>query len=548
MTQQTDLESASGKLCVPIVADTVDRMVVETNTAVVKRNAEMVELRLDYLTALDAAAARRVVLEAKKNPVEVIATCRMAAEGGRYTGDERLRANLLAEAVRAGADYVDVEYRAWSTEAFRQSDLAVLLKTPTDAADAHDVAASSTRLILSAHDFENTPTDLPNTFEKIAREPCDVVKVACQAERITDSLAMLDALRVAVERRPTIALSMGEAGVMTRILAGKFGAMLTFASLAEGAESAPGQVTLGQMRDLYRFSEIGPRTQLYGVIGCPVAHSMSPAILNAAFGTTGHDGVYLPLRIESPYEELAAFLDGCLARPWLGLRGCSVTIPHKQNLLRYVAERGGQIEPLTERIGAANTLCIEPGHRDDGSDARVSACNTDYRGAMDALLAGMGRPESALSDAHVLVLGAGGAARAIVAGLRDAGARVTIRNRTADKARQLAEEFQAEAQPWDPRSHIEADVIINCTSIGMWPDTDATPLPKTDLSERTIVFDTIYNPLETRLLREARQLGCTTIDGLAMFVNQAAAQFKLWIGRTAPVDVMRDVALKRLSR
>jgi len=541
---RTDSETPKSKLCVPIVADTVERMVADAHAAI-DRGAEMVELRLDYLGALDAATAQRLVTQVKKIPVEVIATCRMAVEGGRYAGDERVRADVLAAAARAGADYVDVEHRAWGTEAFQQSGLAAILRTPADVRGVTDPPA---RLILSAHDFERTPTHLPESFGKIARESCDVVKVACQANRITDSLAMLDALRGSAASRPTIALSMGEAGLMTRTLAGKFGAMLTFAALTEGSESAPGQVTVAQMRDLYRWSAVGPETQVYGVIGCPVAHSMSPAILNAAFGAAGHDGVYLPLRVEPAYEELAAFLDGCLARPWLNVRGFSVTIPHKQNLLRYVSQRGGEIEPLAARIGAANTLCIEVSRREDNTDTRVAAYNTDYRGAMDALLAGMGQPESALNDARVVVLGAGGAARAIVAGLRDAGARVTICNRTAAKANALADEFEAETHPWDRRGRLEADVIVHCTSIGMWPDTDATPLPDVDLPSRTVVFDTIYNPIETRLLREAGRCGCTTIDGLAMFVNQAAAQFKLWTGRPAPVEAMRKVALERLKR
>jgi len=225
-----------------------------------------------------------------------------------------------------------------------------------------------------------------------------------------------------------------------------------------------------------------------------------------------------------------------------------VTIPHKRHLLQFIEQRGGEIEPLTQRIGAANTLCVEPGQREDGSDTRVSAYNTDYRGAMDALCSGMNTSESGLRGAAVAVLGAGGVSRAIVAGLCDRGCKVTIYNRTAGKAQRLAEEFGATARPWEQRNQLEADVVINCTSIGMWPGIDDTPLPDMKFSKRTVVFDTVYNPIDTRLLCEARACGCRTIDGVAMFVNQAAAQFSWWTGQSAPVEVMRDVVVKRLSR
>jgi len=287
---------------------------------------------------------------------------------------------------------------------------------------------------------------------------------------------------------------------------------------------------------------------VYGVIGCPVAHSMSPAIHNAAFAETDYNGVYLPLRIEPDYASFKAFVDFCIARPWLNLRGCSVTIPHKENLLRYVEERDGFIEPLARRIGVANTLVIEPGRAADGSDAKTSAYNTDYRGALDALCTGMGIASAALKDASVAVLGAGGVSRAIVAGLSDCGAQVTIYNRTREKAERLAAEFGATALPNEQRAQNTADAIINCTSIGMWPEVEGTPLPKEGLRHRPAVFDTVYNPVETRLLREARAAGCTTIDGVTMFVNQAVGQFERWTKQKAPIETMRNIVLEQLSK
>ena len=529
-------------LCATLTSSTTSGMIDEIRKAV-KAGADMIELRLDYLSEHHGTSVRALMAEAQlRFPGRTIVTCRLAEEGGHWDADESGRISLMELAGLAGADYLDFEYEAWRRSANIRQKIGLVCQV-----DADD-SRPRRQLILSKHDFERTPADLVAILDTLAGEPCHIVKLACKAEKITDSLTMLDALRISAPKRPTIAISMGEPGILARVLAAKCGAFLAFASLKAGKESAPGQISLADMRTLYRWGNLNEHTKVYGVIGCPVVHSMSPAILNAAFGEIGYNAVYLPLRIEPNYADFKAFVDGCIVRPWLDLRGASVTIPHKENLLRYVAERNGDIEPLARRIGAANTLCIEPGQRENGSDARVSAFNTDYRGAMDALCAGMETTPEDLKGGSVAVLGAGGAGRAIVAGLRDAGCAVTIYNRTADKARRLADEFHAVARPWEQRNDIEADVIINCTSIGMWPNVDESPLPEPPRSDRVVVFDTVYNPIETRLLAEARARGCRTIDGVSMFVNQAAAQFRQWTGGSAPLDAMRRIVLLRLPR
>ena len=554
-------------LCVPLTADHCPQMAEQIAQAT-RLGADMVELRLDHLRDPDLDAIHALMSRAGQFAVGVIVTCRLAEEGGNFTGSEEHRVKLFEVAALVGGDYVDVESAAWRRSA--------LLRERIDALRQARDPSRPLKLILSRHDFEKTPPDLSNILEDIAREPCDVVKLATKAESIVDSLRVLDALRESAAKRPTIALAMGEAGLLSRVLAGKFGALLTFASLETGQESAPGQVTIADMLGLYRYNSIGPATAVYGVIGCPIGHSMSPAIFNAAFGEIGCDAVYLPLRVEPPYEAFAAFVDNCLSRPWLNMSGCSVTIPHKENLLRYVAERGGEVEPLARRIGAANTLQIQaagcpgvpraaclpvsqvealagkpplaPGEVRGEGPASLSACNTDYRGAMDALCAGIGCTREELGRLSVAVLGAGGVSRAIVAGLRDCGCQVTIYNRTFDRAKMLAAEFGAEARPLEQAADHGADVIINCTSIGMWPNVDDTLLPADALIGKPVVFDTIYNPIETRLLREARLRGCRTVDGVSMFVGQAAAQFERWIGRPAPLDIMRGILRRRLGR
>ncbi len=528
------------KLCVPLTGATCERM-MEDLQAAQAAGADMVELRLDYLHDHSELAIRSLMAAADRFPGEVIVTCRLASEGGHWDGDESQRVSLIELAGLCGADYIDFEYEAWRRSANVRQKIGLVCEIDgqTD--------RPRRRLILSKHDFERTPTNLDTVLADLRAEPAHVVKLACKANRATDAVRMLDALRVSARTRPTIALAMDEPGIVARVLARKFGALLTFASLEAGRESAPGQLGIEQMRSLYRWDAILEDTFVYGVIGCPVAHSMSPAIMNASFAAAGHNGVYLPLRIEPPYDDFASFVGGCIARPWMDLRGCSVTIPHKENLLRFVAEREGDIEPLAARIGAANTLHVEPGSHEDGSDARVAAYNTDYRGAMDALLSGLNGTGRDLADAAVAVLGAGGASRAIVAGLVDAGARVTLYNRTAQRAAQLAEDFGATALPWEQRDRLQADVVVNCTSMGMWPDVDDSPLPEAALRTDMVVFDTVYNPIETRLLREARLRGCRVIDGVAMFVGQAAAQFRLWTGRAAPTNLMREVVVRELG-
>ncbi len=532
------------RLCVSLIGSTCRRM-MEDMQAAAAAGADMVELRLDCLEDWDPAGIDALLEAAGRFPGEVVATCRRSAEGGHCDEEETLRVSRLEYVGLSDAvDYVDFEYESLKASPNIRQKIGLICGPGLNPA-----GRPKRRLILSRHELNATPPwyTLRFMLDAMGREGAAAIKLACRAENIVDALHMMDALHYSVPARPTIALAMGEPGLITRVLARKLGAFLSFASLEEGREAAPGQVSIDRMRRLYRWDAIGPETRVYGVIGCPVAHSMSPAIMNAAFAAAGIDAVYLPLRVEPGFEALAAFLTGVLRRPWLHPRGFSVTIPHKQDLLRFVDRRDGVVEPLARRIGAANTLLIEPGEHLDGADAKLHALNTDYRGALEALCEGLAcRPED-LRDTPVAVLGAGGVSRAIVAGLRDWGCRVTIYNRTRDKAEALAAEFGAAARPFEDCARHDARVVINGTSIGMWPEVDAGPMPPEGLAGRPLVFDTVYNPMETRLLRDARERGCQTVDGVAMFVRQAAAQFELWTGRPAPTDIMRAVVVEHLS-
>jgi 3-dehydroquinate dehydratase type I len=322
--------------------------------------ADAVELRLDCLSSLPGEEQLRALLA--EAPLETIVTCRPKAEGGRYEGDEAARLALLGRAAELGAAWIDVEAAT----------------APTD--------RPAGRVILSRHDFAGCPADLDALAADLDAAPAAASKLAFVAAGPEDALRAFDVLRAA--RKPAIALAMGEPGVISRILARKFGALGTFAALARGAESAPGQPTLQEMIALYRWEAIGPGTTLFGVIGCPVAHSMSPAIHNAAFAAAGLDAVYVPLLIQPGEASFRRFLDALRARPWMNWRGLSVTIPHKENALAYVG--AATCAELARKIGAVNTLTLEP----DGS---LRGDNTDYAGAMDALCGGTGVAREALA-------------------------------------------------------------------------------------------------------------------------------------------------------
>jgi len=516
-------DSAASKtlLAVSIVAETAEEMLRRAEAAR-RAGADIVELRLDWLSQPTPQTVRHLVAN---RPCPIICTARPVWEGGRFAGAEDERIRLLEAAATAGSDYIDIELKTWKNSSEVRTKIAEVRRTGE---------ARRTRLIISLHDFQATPADLNAIFEELAETRADVVKVATHAQHICDSIRMLDAVRAS--RKPAIGICMGPAGVITRVLAGKVGAMLSFCSLQAGSESAAGQIPIGEMLDLYRFRRISTETAVFGVIGCPVGHSMSPLLHNTAYAELGLDAVYLPLHVEPQAESFTAFVDAALARPELRFHGFSVTIPHKLNALKRADWR----EPLAEKIGAANTLQIT-------ETGQVRAYNTDYAGALRALCEGMGISEQALKDRRVAVLGAGGAARAIVAGLVDRGCRVTIYNRTHQKAVDLARQFGCAAARWEDRAQLDAEILINCTSVGMWPDVEQMPIPPEALKPGMVVFDTVYNPPETALLKEAERRGCLTIDGVAMFVHQAAMQMQIWFGKSPSLEKMRELVLRRLS-
>ena len=440
---------------------------------------------------------------------------------------------MLKYAALLGAAYVDVE----------------VLASPYFFAAGGPPIPPTTRVILSHHDYARTPDPdaLAQLIDDMHAAGADVAKIATTAVRDADAAAVLNL--AATARAPTIALAMGEAGVATRILAPKYGGHLTFGALGAGRASAPGQPTLADLVHRYRLPTMTPSTTILGVIGNPVSHSRSPALHNAALAAAGVDGVYLPFKVDSLPDFLTAFD----APDW---RGFSVTIPHKVAALAAASEA----DASAASIGAANTLVRLPG-------GGLKAYNTDASaavGAIEVRLASSGgggaSSTSPLAGLTVVVLGAGGAARAAAFGSARAGAAVVVAARNPDAAASLAADVVAGVPGASARGvalgevasgRVSGDVLANTTPVGMAtaadPRPETSPIPASALPGYRLVFDAVYTPVDTRLLRDAKAAGVATADGVEMFVRQAADQFALFTGVEAPLDVMREAVLASLK-
>jgi 3-dehydroquinate dehydratase / shikimate dehydrogenase len=501
-------------LCVPIFVHTLEQARGDL-AAAVAAGAEMIELRLDAMD--DRRGWEELLLE---RPVPLIVTCRSQAEGGLYRGSEENRLNLLQAAAASGACYVDVELAA-----------------------GREIAAESL-LILSSHDFAGRPRRLHNLLLEMDQIGCDVKKIAWTARSIRDNLEAFEILQR--QSKPTIALCMGQAGVISRILAKKFGAFLTFASLDEQSATADGQISIGQMKGLYRWDKINRKTKIHGVVAHPVGHSLSPAVHNAGFNAVGYDGLYVPLLVNPGYESFKAFMETFVPFEGLDLCGLSITLPHKENALRYLKEKGAEVEDLAAHIGAVNTIAIDRG----GPRPQLRGFNTDYAAILDSITTARRCERRDLAGMTVGVLGAGGTARTAVAALTGCKAKVIIFNRTLAKAKPLADEFAAGVLPLADAASSGCQILINATSVGMHPNIDKSPIGgfPPQLGGELLVFDTIYNPMKTKLLREAEAAGAKVAGGVEMFVRQAAAQFTAWTGQAAPLEAMRSVVQRQLNR
>ena len=475
--------------------------------ALVGRDGFLIELRLDFYADLsrDTLSAALAVYG-----TECVVTCRHPDEGGknpRLSDAERLA--FLQQAADFGVRYVDIEART-PRGSFRKG---------------------RAQLILSCHDFNAVPsaTELAAKWAAMTSDAdADVIKLAATPQSMLDGVRLLNLLIASRDtKRPAIMLGMGEFGLWTRVCGPLFSSPLTYARGESAPGTAPGQLTWRTLDELYRYRQIRPGWPVYGVIGNPIGHSLSPLLHNTAFRLLNRDGLYLPFKVDGDAAEFVrAFAP-------LGIRGLSVTIPHKETVGAACTE----IDPIAASIGAVNTLILKP-------DGKWSAANTDAFAAAQALEQASG----SLKGKRVLILGAGGAARAVAFGVRELGATVLVANRTRSRAEALARESGSQVIDLNDLATQNLDAIVNTTPLGMHPNTDASPLEKEQIPQGSIVFDTVYNPLRTRLLNNAAESGCKTVEGWVMFVGQGLRQFELWTGQSAPREQLEQVLLNALKQ
>jgi 3-dehydroquinate dehydratase / shikimate dehydrogenase len=482
------------KVCLAVTGEEPEDM-LETAESLVLENS-FLEFRLDYLKQPAAALLKLRRFLDTHQYATAIATCRREANGGKYKGSLASQLEILGKAASAGCQIVDLELES------------ALKAKPEALARLRSRAA----LIVSFHDFRATRS-LEPTLQKMVNFPADFYKVVTTATTLSDNVTMMKFLQTESDQHALIGLCMGEQGIISRVLGVRAGSVFTFAAVSADRKTAPGQVSARELRGIYRIEQLDAATRVYGVAGDPIQHSLSPVIMNTALRRENVNGVYLALHAKTVKD-----LIHCVRE--IPIHGLSITMPYKAAILPYL----DNTDTHTAKIGACNTVVR-------GQDGKLYGFNTDTAGVVQPL-----EQRMALPGAKILVLGAGGAARAAVFGLRERGAEVWILNRSAAPAQKLARQAKARTIKRADLHKVAFDVILNATPVGMGNDRDC-PLKENEIQAR-IVFDMVYDPVETRLLQIARAKGFAVVAGIEMFVHQAARQFEIWSGKPAPVDEM----------
>lgn len=505
-----------GKICVSICAPTIEEFVQKIRSAT--DEAELLELRFDFIEKGELNADERSRLQAVLSEIlaatrgtPVITTFRPEAFGGGRSISSLERENFWN--IGCETDYADLE--------------------PDIVAEPRSFIANE--LLCSFHDFDGVPPDIEAVFRRLAETGVAHIKIAAQVDRAEDAVPLWKLLDLARKHgKRAIPVAMGEAGKWTRILGLAYGASITYASPDEAHGTAPGQITATDLRDVFNVKELDTTTDVYGVIAGNTSYSLSPYMHNPAFRQAGLNSVFVPLQTDDVRSFFRRMVDPRTREIDLNFRGFAITNPHKQTVFGLLNE----IEPTARRIGAVNTVKI------DGD--RAVGFNTDAPGFIDPLQNVLGD----LRDAAVAVVGAGGAARACVFALNEAGANVTLFARDPQKAADLAAEFALDVLPLtgDKQRMAAADILVNATPAGTRGEHEHASIATADeLCGVKLVYDLVYNPRETLLIKEAKRAGVRTLGGLDMLIAQGAKQFEIWTGREAPIDVMRRAIEKRLG-
>jgi 3-dehydroquinate dehydratase / shikimate dehydrogenase len=500
------LRSRLGKVCVAILGSSVSEMLETATTALT--DSSFLEFRLDYLANPRAALPPLKEFLSERGDVTAIATCRREANGGKFKGSLADEFEILQEAASSGFHLVDVELE--SAEEAQPAELERL-------------RALGVAILISYHDFATTK-ELDAVFERMKPYGADLLKVVSTAKSLADNVTMMHFLERTSELANMVGICMGEQGIISRVLALRSGSAFTFASSSPGAETAPGQIDARTLVETYRIDQLDKATRVYGVAGNPIKHSLSPIMQNAAFRKEAVNAVYLPLQTTKLTDLLTLVHE-------VPFSGFSVTMPLKEEIMKFLEKT----DPLSEKIGAVNTVVRS-------QDGKLYGFNTDVAAIVHPL-----EKRLTLKGAKILVLGSGGAARAAVFGLKDKGADVFILNRTLEPAQTLADESETKAIRREQLGKEQFDGIVNATPCGMAGVKPTHILEPEELNAK-LVFEMVYNPIETPLLRMAREKGLPVITGAEMFVHQGARQFEIWTGKPAPEEDMLRVVLHALRQ
>ena len=493
------------RVCVAIAAPNPTEIVQRADQIV--RDNPFIEFRLDYLPKPGLGLPKLKTFVEFHPEALIVATCRRAVNGGEFRGSVANQIDILSKAANLGCHLVDIELE--TAAQMKQSDFNRLRR--------------SANLILSYHDFRGTKK-LEETFAKMKQYPADFIKIVTTANSLYDNVVMMKFLEKYSHSHSMIGLCMGEQGVISRVLCVRAGSQFTFAAAHPGEETAPGQLTARALRETFRIDQVDAATRVYGVAGDPVAQSLSPAMLNTAFRRENVNGVYLALHAKAMDDLMACVRD-------IPLAGLSITMPYKEQILKQL----DKTDPWTAKVGACNTVVRS-------QDRKLYGFNTDVNGVVRPL-----EIRIRLQGAKILVLGAGGAARAAVFGLKERGAEVYILNRTPAAAQKLAKQARAKAINRTMLKKLEFDVIINATPAGMEGNRDPLPLSEQEMKAKYF-FEMVYTPAETKMMKMARARGMHLIPGSEMFVQQGARQFEIWTGKPAPLLEMQRVVEHALAQ
>lgn len=509
-------------ICVTIACGSHTRMITEHQTLAAD-GVQLAELRLDFLRR--EPDLHRLI---PPRPTAVVVTARRKEDGGLWRDTEEKRLMLLRSAIVAEPEFVDLE-----------ADIADQIPR-----------FGRTRRIISFHDMEQTPDDLETLHAEMASKDPDIIKIAVNPKSVDDMFRFIAFVREKNRQAKSsgtrltgdgdgirvIGICMGEMGQATRILAKKFGMPFTYSTFSRDRIIARGMLVYNEMLDLYHYEQTDANSAVFGIIGNPIGHSLSPLIHNKSFLEQKVDAVYVPFPLDD--EDVPAFIRRA---PEFDIKGLSVTIPHKVAVMKQLTK----MDPAVGKIGACNTVVFKDGEQ--------LGYNTDYMAAVSSIEIAMGgnfsEPQSILEGKAALVLGAGGAGMALAYGLRKRGAIVTVTDINGNRAFELSKELDTEVIDWASREKLKPkpDILVNCTPIGMHPKVDETPFERGALHPGMLVFDAVYNPENTLLIKSAREKGCKVVSGVEMFVGQACLQFKLFTGQRASASFMRKLIKDAIS-